>query len=213
MLLQVFPQVFRNDACAVDHVHLEIVEAADLVPDNGIVGTAEYQCIDIAEIMPGEVRSDNRIGDIVEDESLFDHRNEQGCGEGADPQGGVFFHYSIAVAVRFDGGAGADHPYLLQIGGTGHIINHRIDHIQHNGPVAHVLFYLPISIGRGGVTGDQDDLTTLFQQEIGDAGGVSDDGLLRFVAIWQVGGVAVVEQLLSGENGADRMCDRESAHT
>ncbi len=122
-------------------------------------------------------------------------------------------HDLLLVGSRIDGGFGADDPDGLgTIDRFADPFHHRVDHVHHHRPFPHMGFHLFEGIGGGRVAGNHDHLAILLKQKVSNPQGVSHNGLLGLIPVWQVGRIAEIDQLFGRQQCMQGMGHGQSAH-
>jgi hypothetical protein len=189
-----------------DFVADEFLEDGD---EEGVVGAAEEEGVDVALQHRLEVFFEDEFEGGVIEPALLDEGDEEGSGAGVDLEVGSAEGEVVLVGVAFDGAFGADDADALAVGGGeggGDAGFEDAEDGDAEGGAEGVE-----SVGGGGVAGDDDGFDALVDQELGVFEGEAADGFRGLGAVGDAGGVAEVDDGFVGEELAECADDGEAA--
>ncbi len=158
-----------------------------------------------------QVALQDGVADLVVHIAFFDHGGQQGGSEGGDLQVGLERSKLAFVHARLHGGLGGDDAHF-PVALAGYFFYERIDYVDEEGLSFEEVYQHVVCCGGGRVAGHHDHLALLFEQEFGDAQAVVADGVGRFVAVGQVGGIAEIDDFLFRQKLNDGIGDSKSAN-
>jgi hypothetical protein len=193
------------------------VDEADFVADEflqdgdeeGVVGAAEEEGVDVALQHRLEVLFEDEFEGGVIEPALLDEGDEEGGGAGVDLEVGTAEGEVVLVGVALDGAFGADDADALAVGrgeGGGDAGFEDAEDGDAEGGAEGVE-----GVGGGGVAGDDDGFDALVDQELGVFEGEAADGFGGLGAVGDAGGVAEVDDGFVGEELAEGADDGEAA--
>ena len=193
------------------------VDEADFISDEflqdghkqWVVGAAEEEGVDVALEHRREVLFEHELQRGVVEPALLDEGHEQGSGLGVDLEVGTAQSQVVLVGVAFDGALGANDADALAVrrghgGGDAGLQDAKDGNAEGGAQGVQ-------SVGGGGVAGDDDSFDALMDEELGVFECETADGLGRFGAVGDAGGVAKVNDRLVWEQFTQGANDGQTA--
>jgi hypothetical protein len=162
-----------------------------------VVGAAEEEGVDVALEHRREVLLEHKFQGWMVEPALLDERNEEWGGPGVDLQVWTAQGQVVLVGVAFDGALGANDADALAMrcgeSGSDAGLQDAKDGNAERGSQG------VERVGGGGVAGDDNSFDSLIDEELGVFERETADGLGRFGAVGDAGGVAQVNDRLVRE--------------